>query len=55
MLGVLVVISGMPSATMASMLAIEYGGNEKMASAGVFLTTLLCGITVPMIVYLFLM
>jgi len=55
MLGVLVVISGMPSAAMASMFAIEYGGNEKTASAGVFLTTLLCGITVPLIVYLFLM
>ena len=55
MLGVLVVISAMPTAAMSSMLAIEYGGNEEMASAGIFLTTLLCGITVPMIVYLFLM
>ena len=55
MLGVLVVISGMPTAAMASMFAIEYGGNEKTASAGVFLTTLLCGITVPLIVYFLLM
>jgi len=55
LLGILVVISGMPTAAMASMLAIEYGGNEKAASAGVFLTTLLCGITVPLIVYLLLM
>ena len=55
MLGVLVVISGMPTAVMASMFAVEYGGNEKTASAGVFLSTLLCGITVPLIVYLFLM
>jgi len=55
LLGVLVVISGMPTAAMASMLAIEYGGNEQTASAGVFLTTLLCGVTVPLIVYFFLM
>ena len=51
LLGVLVIISGMPTAAMASMLAIEYGGNEKAASAGVFLTTLLCGLTVPLLVY----
>jgi len=51
LLGVLVIVSGMPSAAMASMLAIEYGGNEKTASAGVFLTTLLCGLTVPLLVY----
>jgi predicted permease len=55
MLGVLVVLSGMPTAAMASMLAIEYNGNEQIASAGIFVTTLLCGITVPMIVYLLLM
>jgi len=55
MLGVLVVISAMPTAATASMIAIEYNGNERIASAGVFLTTLLCGITVPLIVYLFLM
>jgi len=54
LLGVLVIVSAMPSAAMASMLAIEYGGNEKTASAGVFLTTLLCGITVPLLVYLLL-
>jgi len=52
LLGVLVLVSAMPSAAMASMLAIEYGGNEKTASAGVFLTTLLCGVTVPLLVYL---
>ena len=55
LLGVLVIISGMPTAAMASMLAIEYDGNELTASAGVFVTTLLCGITVPLIVYLLLM
>jgi len=54
LLGVLVIVSAMPSAAMASMLVIEYGGNEKTASAGVFLTTLLCGITVPLLVFLLL-
>jgi hypothetical protein len=55
MLGILVIISGMPTAVMASMFAIEYKGNERIAAAGVFLSTLLCGITVPLIVYLLLM
>jgi len=55
MLGVLVVLAGMPTAAMASMLAIEYKGNEQIASAGVFVTTLLCGVTVPLLVYLLLM
>ncbi|MDR2571358.1 MAG: AEC family transporter [Oscillospiraceae bacterium] len=54
LLGILVIISAMPIATMSSMLAVEYGGNEKLASAGVFVTTLLCGITVPLIVHLLL-
>jgi len=54
LLGTLVIISAMPSAAMASMLAIEYGGNEKTASAGVFLTTLLCVVTVPLLVFLLL-
>ena len=55
MLGVLVVLAGMPTAAMASMLAIEYDGNEQIASAGVFVTTLLCGVTVPLLVYMLLM
>jgi len=54
-LGVLVVIAGMPVAALASMLAIEYDGNEPIASAGVFLSTVLCVITVPLLVYFLLM
>ncbi|MCL2628296.1 MAG: AEC family transporter [Oscillospiraceae bacterium] len=54
MLGVLVIIAAMPTAAQSSMFAIEYGGNERIASAGVFITTLLCGITVPLLVYLLL-
>jgi len=54
MLGVLVVIAAMPTAAQSSMFAIQYDGNERIASAGVFVTTLLCGLTVPLIVYLLL-
>ncbi|MCL2392582.1 MAG: AEC family transporter [Oscillospiraceae bacterium] len=53
-LGVIVVLSGMPTAAVAAMFAIEFGNNEKAASGGVFLTTLLSGITIPLIVYFLL-
>jgi len=53
-LGVLVVLSGMPTAAVVAMFAIEYDGNERIASGGVFLTTLLSGVTVPLVVYLLL-
>jgi len=55
MLVTLVILSGMPVAAMASILAIEYNRNERIASAGIFLTTLLSAITVPLLVYLLLM
>ena len=54
MLGVLVVLSGMPAAAMSAMLAIEYGGNERIASSGVSLSTLLSGITIPLVIYMLL-
>jgi predicted permease len=50
-LGILVVLSAMPTAIMAVMFAIQYDGNERTATAGVFLTTLLCTATVPLLVY----
>jgi len=50
-LSVLVVLSAMPTAVSAPMLAIEYDGDEGIASAGVFMTTLLCGITIPVLLY----
>ena len=55
MLGVLVVMSAMPTAANVAMLAIEYKGNSRIASSGVFLTTLLSGATVPLVVYFLLM
>jgi len=54
LLGVLVVISAMPVAAMAPILAIEYDANEQIASAGIFLSTLLCGVTIPLVVYFLL-
>ncbi len=53
-LGVLTVLSAMPVASNATMLSLEYGGNEKLASKGVFITTLISVITIPLIVSLLL-
>ena len=55
MLGVLVVLSGMPTAAIVGMFAIEYEGNERLASSSIFLTTLLSGVTIPLVVYILLM
>ena len=54
MLGILVVLSAMPTAAAVPMISIEYGGDEKIASSGVFLSTLLSGLTIPLIVYMLL-
>jgi predicted permease len=54
MLGVLTVLAAMPAATNAAMMSMEYGGNEKLASKGVFLTTLLSLVTLPLILYVLL-
>jgi predicted permease len=53
-LGVLVALAGMPSATSAPMIALEYGGNGSLASRGVFLTTLASVVTIPLLVYILL-
>jgi len=54
MLGILVVLSSMPTAAMSAMLAVEYKNKEHVASSGVFLSTLLCGVTVPLVIFLLL-
>ena len=54
LLGVLVILSGMPTAAMAAMFAIEYGADERFASSGIFLATLLSGATIPLVVYFLL-
>ena len=55
LLGILVLLSSMPTAASVSMIAIEYGGDRHMASGGVFISTLLSGVTITLVVYLFLM
>ncbi len=52
MLGILVVLAGMPTATSAVMISMEYGGNERLASKGVFITTLFSVVTIPALVFL---
>lgn len=54
MLGILTVLSAMPTATTATMLSMEYGGNETDASKVVFMTTLVSIGSIPLIAYLLL-
>ena len=41
---------GMPVATNATLLCLQYGGNDRMASRGVFLSTLFSIVTIPLLV-----
>lgn len=50
--GIPVILSGMPSAANAAIYARKYDSDYKLASQGVFLTTLLCLITIPMLMML---
>ncbi|MFP4697924.1 MAG: AEC family transporter [Eubacteriales bacterium] len=52
LIGVSVVIAGMPVAANAVMLSKEFDGNEEVASEGVFLSTLLSIITIPLLVFI---
>ena len=45
-----VLLSAMPVATNATMLCLQYGGNDDLASRGVFLSTLLSIVTIPLLV-----
>ena len=47
--GVLVVIMAMPSAALTSLLAEAYGGDTEFAAQLVFLSSLLCLVTIPLI------
>jgi len=47
--GSIILLSATPVATNTTMLAIEYGGDMKLASKGIFFTTLLCMLTIPLI------
>jgi predicted permease len=48
-LGVCVVLAAMPGATNAALFAEEYGVNPELASQAVFITTLFCIGTIPLI------
>lgn len=48
MMGVIVVMLAMPIATNATMLSAVYGGNDKLASTGVLVSTLLSVAIVPL-------
>ena len=47
--GCLILLSATPVATNTTMLAIEYDGDQALASKGIFFTTLLCMLTIPII------
>lgn len=50
-LGCAVIVAGLPSASMANLLAAKYGGQEMLASHGVMMTTLLSSVTIPLVMY----
>lgn len=47
-----VILAAMPSAMNATMMALQFGGHEKVASRGVFITTILSLATIPLMVFL---
>lgn len=49
-LGIAILMAAMPVASNAVLLCIEYGGNEKLASKGIFISTLLSMLTIPLII-----
>ena len=47
--GVMIILAAMPVATNATMLAIQYDGDRQLASKGIFFSTILSVITIPII------
>ncbi|MBR5329274.1 MAG: AEC family transporter [Firmicutes bacterium] len=52
--GIAVALGMMPSATCSTMLCIEYGGNELLASRTVCISTILSAVTIPVMIFLLL-
>ena len=48
-IGVTLIIMAMPSPAVTSILAETYGGDTQFASEAVFLSSLLCLVTIPLI------
>ncbi len=51
-LGVCVILMGMPVAANAVMLSKEFGGNDVLASEGIFISTMLSILTIPVVMLL---
>lgn len=49
---VFVVLSAVPVATNATMLSIEYGGNQKLVAQGIFFSTIISVLTIPLLVFI---
>ena len=52
--GIAVILSMMPSATNSTLLCIEYGGNELLASRAVCVSTIFSAVTIPTMIFLLL-
>lgn len=50
-LGIPVVMLGMPMATLTTLMSAKYGGNERLAASGVFMSTLMSFITIPLLMW----
>lgn len=48
-LGVAIVLAGMPVGTNGTMLCYQYGGDAKTMSQGTFITTVFCLVTIPLL------
>lgn len=48
-LGVVTVISAMPVATNSTIISYQFGGDKRLSSSGVFITTLIAVVTVPVL------
>lgn len=50
--GIMIVMAAMPVATNCTMLSIEYGGDTRLAAKGIFFSTVLSVVTIPLIAVL---
>lgn len=53
-LGVFTILSSAPGPMLATVFAIQYGKNETFASQGVFISTILSALTMPLMIWLLL-
>lgn len=53
-LGTITILSATPAAVLLTAMSIQYGVDEKLASKGIFVSTLMSAVTLPFIVWLLL-